>query len=333
MFDKKVTLWPTVIVFAGALLIGTGVARAQVDPKAPEIDGGMLTYSKGQPVLPVYEGWHPNQDGTIDLWFGYLNQNYEEETDVPVGPNNNIGGKWGPDAGQPTHFLPRNNRWVFKIRVPGDFGKSEVVWTLTSHGKTYRTYATLIPGYVHDDMGIQREYFGTPPATGNQAPEINISGDNHRSAKVGQPIMLTVKVTDDGYPRVSKARAGGAAPAANAARAGNPNICGADTSPQNCGAPNEGAGNLFSVQGLRMGCFVYRGSSAPVAFEPPQPKMWEDHRGGSPWATGYTLPPIPKDNTWEIQTKFDEPGNYTVRCLAHDGLLTTPADVTFTVSK
>jgi len=70
-----------------------------------------------------------------------------------------------------------------------------------------------------------------------------------------------------------------------------------------------------------------------VTFEPPQAKMWEDHRGGSPWATGYTLPPIPKDNKWVIQATFDQPGTYTVRCLAHDGLLQTPADVTFTVTK
>ena len=28
----------------------------------------------------------------------------------------------GPDQGQPTHFLPRRNRFVFRIRVPKDFG-------------------------------------------------------------------------------------------------------------------------------------------------------------------------------------------------------------------
>ena len=50
----------------------------------------MLTYTKGQPVIPAYEGWHPNADGSIDLWFGYLNQNYWEEPDVPVGANNTV---------------------------------------------------------------------------------------------------------------------------------------------------------------------------------------------------------------------------------------------------
>jgi hypothetical protein len=69
-----------------------------------------------------------------------------------------------------------------------------------------------------------------------------------------------------------------------------------------------------------------------VAFDPPQEKVWEDHRGTSPWATGYVLPPVPKDNTWVIHTAFQEPGTYVVRCQAHDGLLVTNQNVTFTVT-
>ena len=137
-----------------AIALGMGhVASAQENSET------MLTYSRGQAVLPIYNGWYPRTDGTIDLWFGYLNQNFREETDVSVGPDNNISTPWGPDAGQPTHFLPRNNRFIFKINVPKDFGKQEIVWTLTTHGKTYRAYATLNPGYIKDDSGLQREYF------------------------------------------------------------------------------------------------------------------------------------------------------------------------------
>src|SRR5205085_317868 len=58
----------------------------------------MLTYSRGQAILPAYEGFHPNADGTIDLWFGYLNQNYQEELDIPIGPDNMISpAMYGPD--------------------------------------------------------------------------------------------------------------------------------------------------------------------------------------------------------------------------------------------
>src|SRR5207253_6841028 len=141
----------------------------------------------------------PNADGTFDLWFGYLNRNYAEELDVPLGPDNNISPQpFGPDAGQPTHFLPRNSRWVFSIRVPKDFGDKEVVWTLTAHGKTYRAYATLKAGYLHDDNGMQREYYNDPPLGGNKPPQLHVDGDVQRTVKAGQSSTLTVIATDDG---------------------------------------------------------------------------------------------------------------------------------------
>jgi hypothetical protein len=70
-----------------------------------------LTYSKGQNVAPAYEGWEQAADGTKYFLFGYMNRNWDEEIDVPVGPDNgfNVG---GADQGQPTHFLPRRNRFV-----------------------------------------------------------------------------------------------------------------------------------------------------------------------------------------------------------------------------
>ena len=53
----------------------------------------------------------------------------------PIGAGNNLE-PGGPDRGQPTHFFPRRNQFVFKVRVPPDFGNKEVVWTLTSNGVT-----------------------------------------------------------------------------------------------------------------------------------------------------------------------------------------------------
>jgi hypothetical protein len=79
-----------------------------------------LTFSRGQNVAPAYEGWEQAPDGTKYFLFGYMNRNWEEEIDVPVGPDNgfNVG---GADLGQPTHFLPRRNRFVFRVRVPAGF--------------------------------------------------------------------------------------------------------------------------------------------------------------------------------------------------------------------
>src|SRR5688572_21710723 len=162
-----------------------------------------LTYSSGQSVVPAFHGWVKNPDGTFDMHFGYLNRNWVEEVDIPIGPDNNVSAPFGPDAGQPTHFLPRNNRWQFKVRVPADFetaGK-EIVWTLTSRGQTLTAHGVIKPGYVQDEFGLQREFYGSPPTGGNKWPEVRLEGEKVRAAKVGEPITLSAIATDDGIPR------------------------------------------------------------------------------------------------------------------------------------
>jgi hypothetical protein len=47
-----------------------------------------LSYTKGQNVAPAYEGWEQGADGTKYFLFGYMNRNWDEEIDVPVGPDN-----------------------------------------------------------------------------------------------------------------------------------------------------------------------------------------------------------------------------------------------------
>src|SRR5262245_17543000 len=69
------------------------------------------SYSSGQPVWPAFEGWEHNEDGSFNFVFGYMNDNWQEELDVPIGPGNNIE-PGGPDRGQPTHFQPRRNRFI-----------------------------------------------------------------------------------------------------------------------------------------------------------------------------------------------------------------------------
>jgi len=294
-----------------------------------------IMYQSGQVVVPSYEGWHPNTDGTIDLWFGYLNLNWKEELDIPVGPDNTITpAEYGPDAGQPTHFLPRTNHWQFSIRVPKDFGSKEIIWTLTSHGKTYRTYASLKPGYIHDDMGMQREFYGTPPP-GNLPPVLTLKGERHRTVKVDQPIELTALATDDGLPSV-----GGRAAADDAGATGGGGRAGRGAGGGGGGAGGGASGGLAIggdsvrgvAKGLRLAWYVYRGKNE-VTFDPPQFKVWEDQRGGSPWAPGWVNPRIPLENTWVVHVTFREPGTYVLRCQASDGLWNTNENVTFVVTK
>src|SRR5262245_36940667 len=94
-----------------------------------------LSYSRGQNVSPAFEGWEENADGSFNMLFGYMNRNWEEEVDVPIGADNVLS-PGAADQGQPTHFLPRRNRFIFKVRVPKDFGTKELIWTLTTRGKT-----------------------------------------------------------------------------------------------------------------------------------------------------------------------------------------------------
>jgi hypothetical protein len=267
----------------------------------------------GQNIQPAYEGYIENPDGSFDLLFGYLNRNWAEAIDVPLGPNNHIE-PGGPDQGQPTYFFPRRNRFVFRIRVPADFGENEVVWTLTTHGKTARAYGTLRPGYAVDDTVLMANFGGGgaggfhPDTIGNRPPKLMVDGQKTRSVSAGEPVTLIAVATDDGKPGKRVVSASG--------------LLGRSRStPQ-------------AATGLRLSWFRYRGSGE-VRFTPNQTKVWEDFRdgGSSPWSAGWEPPPIPPANRWVVQATFSEPGTYVLRCLAHDGGLQTYEDITFHVDR
>ena len=290
--------------------------------------GAQLSYSSGQNVSPAFEGWEKNPDGTFSLLFGYINRNWLEELDVPVGPDNNISP--GPtDQGQPTHFLPRRNRFVFKVRVPADFGDQEMVWTLATRGKTEFAYGSLRPDYIIDDVVIASETgalgagSSSAESRSNVAPIVTVVGAEARSATVGQPLTLVATVADDDLPRVRRA-----------------------STPSSEEPPSEEPPKLSSRQlrpptritvgkrvGLHLSWFVFRGAGE-VSFDPPQVKVWEDTRTGanSPWAPLWSPPEVPEDGRWEVHVTFDRPGTYVLRARADDGGLYHDADVTVTVA-
>ena len=115
-----------------------------------------LSYSSGKNVSPAFEGWETGLDGTSYFLFGYMNENWEEEVKVPVGLDNTFD-LLGADLGQPTVFLPRRNRYVFKVKVPKDLGQKELVWTLKSNGVTEKAYASLRQDYYTDSVVIASE--------------------------------------------------------------------------------------------------------------------------------------------------------------------------------
>jgi hypothetical protein len=262
-------------------------------------------------ITPIYEGWIPREDGSFDLVFGYLNREWDDEVHVPLGAANTIDPR-GPDNGQPTYFFPRRNRFVFFVRVPKDFGKNEIVWTLTSKGKTEKAYASLRPDYVLDDtvimsnIGAGGALSTTPDMVGNTAPVLTLQCARTLTARAGEPLVLSAMAIDDGKPN----------------RRNMPGFLG---------------GNYMLPQtgnGLRLSFIVYRGAGRAVTFDPPQAKTWEDTRdgGGSPWSAGWVTPPVPEGNVWNARATFAEPGAYVIRALAHDGGLFSSQDITVSVT-
>ena len=322
---------PLLVGLAALLLISPAGAQTR------------YTFSKGQPLSPSYEGWEPNEDGSVTLYFGYMNSNWMEEFDIPIGPNNAIE-PGGPDRGQPTHFYPRRNPFLFTIRVPKDFGDKELVWTLTANGVTERAYASLKTDYALNKQVISLEVGGDLGSTrdelrGNIPPELTVEGARQRSVKVGEPLALIATGGDpdnlpprrDGKPqpgwRVKPADGKVYKPNTRATASGG---SGAEAvyRPPVATSPQSGPG-------LRLSWIVYRGKAAAVTFTPDQMKTWTDSRAyaNSPWSPPYIIPEPPPDGRWETRATFQEPGTYLLRAVASDGSLFTYEDVTVSVTR
>ena len=252
-----------------ALLALSATAGAQTRP----------SYMHGQNVSPAYEGWERDEAGNRYFLFGYMNRNWEEELDVAVGPDNNIQ-PGGFDAGQPIHFLPRRNRFVFRVPVPEGFDEDdEMIWTLTTAGVTEQAFATVRSDYFVDDL-VQASEQGAlgagrsdPIIRANIAPMLRVEGDKNRRVSVGEPLALVAVASDDGVPKPRRRRA------------------------RNPWRPPVQV-TVGSATGLRVSWYVYR-SDGPVSFDPPQVKVWEDTRAGanSPWSPGW-LHARPPSGRW-----------------------------------
>jgi hypothetical protein len=291
---------------------------------------GFQSYSSGQNVSPAFEGWEQNPDGTFSFLFGYMNRNWEEELDVPVGADNAVE-PGGPDQGQPTRFLPRRNRFVFRVRVPADFGSREMVWTLTTRGRTEKAYATLRPDYFVNDVVMASETgalgagTSSPEIRANKRPIVAIDDSQPRIVKAGEPLALAAHVTDDGVPKPRGRNLVGSGNATSTTAAAEERTATRAYIPP-------ARVTVGKTVGLHLSWFVYRGPGS-VRFDPPQVKVWEDTRTGanSPWAPLWTPPPVPDDGIWRARATFDTAGTYVLRALADDGALLGYQDLTVTV--
>ena len=192
--DRRWFPWFTGAIFLVALPV---CLRAQA-PYAGEVP-----MDRGQDVTPAFEGWMPNADGTISMYFGYLNRNFKEELDIPIGPDNHIDP--GDDRGQPTHFYPRRQRFVFTVVVPKGWRLDQkVIWTLTIRGKT-----NVAKGWLQPEWQIDKEVMMQQTGGGadleNQAP-VFVSTPGPQTVSLPNTVTLTATAQDDGRPKPRRVR-------------------------------------------------------------------------------------------------------------------------------
>ena len=156
-------------------------------------------FNSGQDIVPYFEGWIRNPDGTFDLVFGYFNRNWKQELAIPAGPDNKVE-PGGPDAGQPAYFLPRRQRWIYRLRVPADFGNKEAIWTITANGRTETAYGNLLAAQEINDRVVSSNgnldpdwlRIGMDIVGGDPAPTFNMAFevDGEALAAVPEPGAL-----------------------------------------------------------------------------------------------------------------------------------------------
>ena len=186
---------------AGMLIVLTVSLQAQAPSSPAKLPTELsnIRFNSGQSVVPYFEGWIRNPDGTFDLVFGYFNRNWEQELAIPAGPDNTVE-LGGPDAGQPTFFLPRRQRFVYRVRVPKDFGKKELVWSITANGRTEHAFGSLIREQEITERVVVTNGGYDPGLTDpNKPPSITVAPIQRIIA--GTPVTLTAAVTDDGLPK------------------------------------------------------------------------------------------------------------------------------------
>jgi hypothetical protein len=252
-------------------------------------------WASGQDVVPYFEGWIRNPDGTFDLVFGYFNRNWEEQLVIPAGPDN-IVEPAGPDRGQPTFFLPRRQGWVYRVRVPKDFGKQTMTWTIKANGKTQKAYGELTNPVEEITERIIMTRGNLNPGEGdpNKPPSVTIAAAP--SASTGEPVAITASIRDDGLPKPREVKQPRPAAPGDATRI---------QQQTNSNAPQRPRGLTVSWMQLR--------GPAKAAL---------DAAGPTPVAEGKGA----------VTARFPQPGTYVLRATANDGSLSTRADVTINVS-
>jgi hypothetical protein len=185
----------TLATLAAAVTLAGVIVSAQLPVGPPRQFGAGVT--------GAFEGWFAHPDGSQYFLVGYLNRNFEQALDIPIGPNNRIE-PGGPDLGQPTHFRPGRQTGMFLVPVPKGFTpQDKLTWTLVANGQTNVIPLRLHPDYVvspFSDVAIKN----TPPVVRFEEKGADVQGPlalltqaATRNAAVATPLSLTLWTTDD----------------------------------------------------------------------------------------------------------------------------------------
>lgn len=288
---------------AAGILVGLAAAPPRV---------GAQPVNAGQNVAPIFEGWLRNPDGTFTLAFGYLNRNYAEHIMVPLGPENRVEPD-GPDRGQPAYFYPRTNRFAFTVVVPKDWGKKEVVWTLTSHGRTDQAVGWLQPEWEIDrktelsSSGRGTTFDDDDIIAKNQSPTVKVAAAQVKTT-VSQALTLTATAVDDGLPPPDPPRQ-----QLRVAGQETPPTLQANTVDSPVNVPLGPNRPPLPPRGKLTTRWVVHRGPAKVGFEP---AGWQDVKNGKTSASA----------------RFTQPGDYVLRVTASDGMFIATEDVRVTVT-
>lgn len=257
-------------------------------------------FASGQNVVPYFEGWIRNTDGSFDLVFGYFNRNWSQELAIPAGADNRVRiegaatdpGAADPDRGQPTFFLPRRQGWVYRVRVPPDFGKAVLTWTIRSNGKVETAYGELLPVQeITERIIMTRGNLNPGDDDPNKPPSVSVAPVADASSAAA--VTLTALVADDGLPKPRAA------------------IRRTQVSDATRIQQQTNSSATAQRRGLNVTWMQLRGP-AKVAFEPAGPIDVAEGKAAT-------------------AARFPQPGIYVVRATASDGALATKSDVTVTV--
>jgi hypothetical protein len=259
-------------------------------------------FASGQNVVPYFEGWIKNPDGSFDLVFGYFNRNWSQELVIPAGPDNRIeiespsGATPGlsaanVDRGQPTFFLPRRQGWVYRLRVPPNFGKQVARWTIKSNNKTETAYGELLPvEEISERIIMTRGNLNPGIDDPNRPPTVSLAPVD---ATTAGEAALVATVSDDGLPK--------------------PRVPIQRTQAADATRIQQQTNSVSTAQ--RRGLNV----------------TWMQLRGPAKIAFGATGSVLVADGKASTTARFPLAGVYVVRATANDGALATKSDLTITV--